>query len=287
MPDFSNPTDCYGAAWTAAQGRSWVRAEDQPGLAVGLESPTSGPEKGIFDVAAGPAGIVAIGHQYAGVGPGIWRSTDGQRWERVSIGSNVVDDFFVAIAAYPKGYVIVGRAVDYGALTAHAAAWISPDGLTWTRVTDTAAMDVGPCLDTLEEPDCGGMRAITWTGSSFVAVGEAREDFGKVSRPAAWTSQDGQVWTRTDTGLDFGGRLSGVTGGGPGLVAVGTICQPTCIDVVDGVAASSRDGSTWTVTQITGSSALADVASAGGYVFAVGVEPGRRAPCGAPTLAQR
>ena len=219
-----------------------------------------------------------IGHQFAGVGPGIWPSTDGQRWERVSIGSNVVDDFFVAIAAYPKGYVIVGRAVDYGALTARAAAWVSPDGRIWTRVADTDAMDVGQCFDTGEEPDCGGMRAVTWTGSSFVAVGQAREVDGRVSRPAAWTSQDGQAWTRTDAGLDFDGHFSDVTAGGPGLVAIGTICQPTCVDMVKGVAASSRDGSTWTVTPITGSNELGRVASAGGSTFAVGVEPGLGPP---------
>jgi len=278
LPDFDNPTDCYGAAWTSADGATWVRAGDQPGLAVGLEVPVSGPEKGIFDVAAGPAGIVAVGHQYAGIGPGIWRSTDGLRWARVTVGSNVVDDFFVAVAAAPNGYVIVGRAVDYRALTARAAAWVSPDGLTWTRVPDAATMDVGPCLDTGEEPSCGGMRAITWTGSTFVAVGDARDDFGKVSRPAAWKSSDGLVWNRIDTGLDFGGHLSDVTVGGPGLVAVGTICQPPCDGVPEGFAATSRDGSTWTVTPIVGSNELGAVASAAGYTFAVGVDPGPAPP---------
>ena len=249
----------------------WVRAVDQPSLAIGVEAPTSGPDKGIFDVTAGPAGFVAIGREYAeGFGPGAWRSADGRRWETIAIGSNAANTFFVAIDSNPQGYVIVGYVVDYGALTARAAAWSSTDGLTWTRVADTAAMDVGPCQDTGEEPDCGGMRSVAWTGSQFVAVGLARSDGGSVSRPAAWTSPDGQAWTRVDSGLDFDGHLSSVTADGSLLVAVGTICQPTCIDLANGVAATSRDGATWTVTPVAGSTELGDVAFAGGYAFAVG-----------------
>jgi hypothetical protein len=153
----------------------------------------------------------------------------------VTIGSNLAGAFSDAIAANPQGYVIVGRVLNAGALTAHAAAWVSADGLTWTRVPDTAAMDVGPCQDTGEEPSCGGMRAVTWTGSQFVAVGQARTDGANGSRPAAWASLDGETWTRVDAGLDFDGLLSSVTARGSMLVAVGTICQPTCVDIADGV----------------------------------------------------
>ncbi|MEO8229027.1 MAG: hypothetical protein ABI628_04600 [Chloroflexota bacterium] len=109
------------------------------------------------------------------------------------------------------------------------------------------------------------MRAIVAIGSGFVAVGDARTGTaGKVVQPAAWTSGDGLTWTRADFD-DSGkkGSLSGLTTGGPGLVAVG--------DIEDqGLAATSGDGSSWSVTQ-TGAPALQAIASVGESVFALGV----------------
>lgn len=288
----NDPTKCRASIWTAAAGESWTRVSEQPGLDVGITAPVSSPMKGIFDVASGPAGLVAIGFAYDGPGgrPGIWRSPDGRTWERIQVtfGSSPADAFYsriVAVAASPQGYVIVGYVIDQvgpAVFRARAAAWTSPDGATWARSADTVDMDVGPCVDTGEEPDCGGMRAVVATATGFVAVGQARTapEFTVQSRPAAWTSPDGVTWTRSDAGLDFGGDetvnvgglLSGVTVGGPGLVAVGTICQPDCFGAAaGGVAATSVDGSTWTVTPVTGAAALEDVASAGSQVFALGV----------------
>ena len=277
VPDLNDPTDCYGAAWTAATGEGWTRSPDQPDLAVGLTVASSGPSKGILDVAAGPAGIVAIGYPYDGLGPGVfgpgvWRSPDGRAWERVDLGFNAVDVNFGAIVAGPSGYVIVGRDIDFAAPAAHAAVWTSPDGITWTRAADTPGMDVGPCLDTGEEPSCGGMLGVTQTESGYVAVGQARSNAGEQSSPAAWTSIDGLTWTRSDAGLAFEGFLSSVTLGGPGLVAVGIICQPTCIDAAPGVAAISEDGSTWTFSPVAGATDLHGVANLGdgGQLFALG-----------------
>src|SRR6185436_1104766 len=54
VPDFNNPTICHGGAWLARPGQPFVPAPDQPGLEMGVDSPAGGPEKGIFDVAAGP-----------------------------------------------------------------------------------------------------------------------------------------------------------------------------------------------------------------------------------------
>jgi anti-sigma factor RsiW len=289
LPDSDNPTHCYAAAWTAAAGDGWTGAPDQPGLEVGLGRGLAGPTKGILDVVDGPAGLVAIGFDIDPLrascrvapctsGPGIWRSPDGQTWERaqVDFGPSTIDTYslpLAAIAASPRGYVIVGYAIDYAApgpnLPARATAWTSPDGVTWTRAVDSADMDVGPCQDTGEEPSCGGMRAVVATASGYVAVGQARSNAGDRSRPAAWTSPDGRTWTRSDAGLGFEGLLSGVTAGGPGLVAVGLICQPSCVEIGEGVAATSRDGSTWTFSPVSGATALEDVAFAGGRAFAL------------------
>jgi hypothetical protein len=277
VPDFNDPTNCYGGAWTATPGDAWIRTPDQPGLEVGLTVPTSGPEKGIFDVAMGPAGLVAIGQAYDDIGSAVWRSPDGKTWERFAdvLGPRPSSLRLSAIAAGPQGYVIVGYVIDSGSgpvASARAAAWASPDGLTWTRAEDTADLDVGPCFDTGEEPSCGGMLGVTSTSSGFVAVGQARTGAtGEGIRPAAWTSTDGLAWTRADVGLDFDGFLPDVTPGGPGLVAIGMICQPDCYGTAaGGIAVTSVDGSSWSVAPIAGASPLDHVAAADDQVFALG-----------------
>ena len=279
----NEPTNCHASVWTAAPGEGWTHVPDQPGLEISATFPTSGPEPGMLDVAAGPAGLVAIGWNFdpkAG-GPGIWHSPDGRTWQRaqVDFGASPAEanaHRIVAVAGGPRGYVIVGYVIAgfstrAPAITARAAAWTSPDGVTWTRAVDSADMDVGPCQHTGEEPSCGGMRGVTPIGSGYVAVGQARSNPGDRSRPAAWTSPDGITWTRSDAGLTFDGFLSGVTAGGAGLVAVGTICQPSCFNVSPGVAATSRDGSTWTFSPVAGANELDGVAFAGGHTFALGV----------------
>lgn len=264
----AEPSDCHASVWTATLAGGWTRAPDQSGLEVGYMVSTSGPEPGMFDVAAGPSGIVAIGfandRTFDGLGVAIWRSSDTRTWQRAQVEPALFSARVAAVAAGPQGYVIVGYVIGAGP-RARAAAWTSPDGVTWTRAADSADMAVGPCLDTGEEPDCGGMRAVVATGSGFVAVGDARTGTaGKAIQPAAWTSGDGLTWERADVGGDERkGSLSGVTTGGPGLVAVGNIEDR-------GLAATSVDGSFWSVKP-TGAPALQDIASVGERVFALGV----------------
>lgn len=272
VPDLNSPTSCYGSVWTATAGQGLEQVVNQPGLKLGTTVLSKGPPKGIHDVAGGPAGIVAIGYPYDGLGPGVWHSRDGRTWQRVGLGSEAVDVNVHAISAGSKGYVIVGTDVDFGVPAARAAAWISSNGIDWTRANDNSDMDVGACLETGEEPACGGMMSVTEAGSGYVAVGQARSDRGERVRPAAWTSRDGLDWVRSEIGLDFDGFLSGITLGGPGLVAVGTICEPTCLDAAPGVAATSLDGSIWTFMPVTGATELQGVTSIGGgrQVFALG-----------------
>ena len=283
VPEGSDPTDCYASAWTAGADWSFTEVPVDDTLMVGVTVPTSGPEKGIFELASGPDGIVAIGYPYDEpvVGqPVIWRSPDGRVWQRVEFMPPTVGARASAITASERGYVIVGwvmagPAAEGGATTARAAAWVSGDGSTWTRADDSSDMDVGPCVDTLEEPSCGGMLGVSPNGDGFVAVGYVRTSAAEDSpmRPAAWTSPNGVTWTRSDTGrLDFEGLLSSVTEGASGPVAVGTICQPDCFGPkAGGVAATSADGSTWDAAPLVGSAGLEAVASTGSEVFAVGM----------------
>ena len=299
---------CHGAAWTAGPGEPLAGAPEQPGLEMGTGTAPSGPEKGIFDVVAGPAGLVAVGYDYnpprssctiapCTSGPAVWRSADGQTWERIPIdlGPGVIDRFsdpIAAIAAGPHGYIMVGFASDQGVpgpdVRARATAWTSPDGTTWTRAIDSAEMDVGPCVDTRETPSCGGMRAVAVTPSGFVAVGEVRTSSApdQPPQPAAWTSLDGLRWTRVSDGLGFGaetvnvgGSLSGVTAGGPGLVAVGSACRPDCGSAyANGLVATSVDGSTWSLTILDAASELIDVTTSGRSLFAPGVRQSASGP---------
>lgn len=218
LPNFTDSTACYGAAWTDVGGGGWAAAPNQPGLEMGLTVPTSGPDRSIYDIANGPAGLVAVGYDYnpprsacavapCASGPAVWRSADGQTWERVhlDLGPGVIDRFsspIVAITADDRGYVMVGYAQTLagdGQPGARAAAWTSPDGIDWTRATDSDDMDVGPCVDTGEEPSCGGMLDVAATPTGFVAVGLAMNGNAGQGRPAAWTSPDGLTWTLAST----------------------------------------------------------------------------------------
>ena len=275
IPESGAPTQCYGAAWTAASGASWVQAPDQPGLEVGSALGTSDPPARMLDVAAGPGGMVAVGYADDGRAR-IWGSTDGRTWRRAELdaGSTALVPRVGAVAAGAAGYVIVGWILDPQGPRARAAAWSSPDGVTWTRAEDTAAMDVGACFETGLGLSCGGMHGVVATASGYVAVGadHARARGTEPGRPAAWTSPDGLHWAQANTGLDFVGALSDVEIGGPGFVAVGTTCPPGCFEATAGsVAATSVDGSTWRFNAVAGAIGPQRVASAGGRVFAISV----------------
>jgi hypothetical protein len=124
-----------------------------------------------------------------------------------------------------------------------AAAWISADGLTWTRVPH-------------DEANLGGrngqtMRAVVAGGPGLVAVGY--ESSGQDSDAAVWTSVDGSTWTRVphDEAV-FGGdnsrAMTAVVAGGPGLVAVGYDSANQGWAGMDANAAvwTSPDGIAWT-----------------------------------------
>ena len=135
-------------------------------------------------------------------------------------------------------------------------------------------MDVGLCFEESGGLSCGGMTGVVADESGFVAVGSdhARAAGTEPGRPAAWTSPDGLTWTQANVGLDFVGALSDVEVGGPGLVAVGSICPPDCHSPLAGaVAATSVDGSMWSFNKVDGAVGGQQLKSVGGRVFALGV----------------
>ncbi len=274
VPVRAAPTQCYGASWKATTGEPFARAADQPGLEVGAAVGTSNPSAGIFGVASGTSGTVAIGYADDGRAR-VWHSIDGGTWQRATLdpGSPGAVARVGAITASPAGYVLVGWVVDADGTRARASAWTSTDGLIWTQAEDGPAMDVGECFETSEGPSCGGMVGVVATSSGFVAVGSdhLRAAGTEPGRPAAWTSPDGLHWVQSNVGLDFVGALSDVVVGGPGFVAVGTTCPPNCFErTANAVAATSVDGSSWTFRKVDGAVGPQHVASVGGRVFALG-----------------
>lgn len=149
-------------------------------------------------VAEGGPGVVMVGAaRIPGVDPsgtgesyhgaGVWVSTDGAQWERVTHASFVGGPdgdgyqsvYMNDVAGGPTGLAAVG-------FDGQAAVWLSGDGLSWSRVTHDDAV-FGSLGSELEK--------IIWTGSRFVAVGFMVHDDGR-SDVVSWVSDDGEAWTR-------------------------------------------------------------------------------------------
>ncbi len=171
---------CEGVVWTSTDGKAWQRTPAGDPTDTGASFPTSGPEIGMFDVAAGGPGIVAIGYAARpDMAATIWFSSDnGASWERAKIG-DVGSTRVNAIAWDGRQFVMVGedRSQWDGTLegmdkaSARAAVWTSTDGYNFTRVPHSAVLDVGEFMDTMEDPSTGGMNDVVAGPRGLVAVG--------------------------------------------------------------------------------------------------------------------
>jgi hypothetical protein len=172
-----------------------------------------------------------------------------------------------------------------------AAAWTTPDGITWSRYgTSVSDLDatVWTSVDGItwsrvphDEAVFGGegnqsMSSVTAGGPGLVAVGSE----GSVDDldAAVWTSVDGITWSRVPHDeAAFGGLgnqvMVSVIGGGSGLVAVGAG------DHLDAGMWTSADGITWTrvpdreaVFGGEGNQTMTSVTGGGPNLVAVGLE---------------
>ncbi len=105
-------------------------------------------------VAAGPAGVVAIGE--TALAPTVWYSSDGRSWTRLAGVISPASASIRGVASGPAGFVAVG---DEGG---RARAWVSPDGRSWRPAPDSAGLGDGR------------MQSVRWLGSEYVATGETR-----------------------------------------------------------------------------------------------------------------
>jgi hypothetical protein len=215
----------------------------------------------LASVVPGGPGLIAVGSATDGnyADAAVWVSSDGQAWTRIPDDSNVFggefnlynddgDQQIRDITAWRGGFVAVGTDGRPWVFEYDAAVWLSPDGLTWTRVPDQ---------DALGGPKFQAMNAVTVGGPGLVAVGEYNETLYD-PQAAVWLSEDGVNWSRVDPSAIEGGgtgrpveagQASGpgaimydVAAGGPGLIAVGTVWPYGESRAAVWV---SSDGSTW------------------------------------------
>jgi len=216
--------------WRSADGLSWTRFPADAALFDGNRS--------LVSVAEHDGALVAVGSA-DGSTVAVWTSDDGSAWERVPhqdvFGGRWDHRAMNSVAASGTGWVAVG---EMRGNTVEAAAWVSPDGATWSEAAvdskwawESAMVDVG-----------------RW-GDGFVAVGWVRTSGGETDA-AVWVSPDGSAWSRVaDDEASMGGpgtqEMTGLAAGDGLLVAVGfDTGDPEVIDLTPAVW-TSTDGSSW------------------------------------------
>lgn len=201
------------AVWTSSDRRSWSRVPDQ--AVFGGEG-----AQVMSSVSAGPGGLVAVGYEAieGDADAAVWTSLDGTTWSRVphderifgGKGNQIMND----VTRAGSGLVAVGSSGPEG--MEHAAVWISPDGVSWSRVPDDAAVFGGSGPTFMASVDAGA----SW----IVAVGYTHA-WTRGDPAPVWISRDGLTWSRVPDheGVFGGAWLSGVAVGGSGIVSVGRV----------------------------------------------------------------
>jgi hypothetical protein len=251
----------HAASWRSDDGQTWEPAADGPAL----HAATQIQMTAVTGTADGYAAVGYLGSLAGPIEARFWWSPDGRDWTLVGTDADVEASRAVAIVAAPDGGLVAVGATGDAKNADGSAAWTSPDGQSWTRVSSdalrdgvvrgiTAAPGVGflavgsdasstramvwrsPDGRTWEvAPDAASldnfglkieMDDVAWDGTRFLAGGHRL--FGtQFPTGLLWVSSDGLSWERANESAALSqGRISGVTAGGPGLVAVGTYGSP-------------------------------------------------------------
>jgi hypothetical protein len=195
------------AVWLSPDGRRWTRVPDAGTFA----------DARVYAIGADGSGLVAVGRAgpSGGSGPGVvWMSSDGRSWTRVP-GQAAFDQASMRTVAAVPGIGLVAGGTDARQTT--ALAWTSADGRTWARIPLGGASGLGSRVT---------VAAVVAGGPGAVAVGSAASDAQSTSA-VVWTSPDGRHWSRMPSGSELAyAEMTGVTGAGSGLIAVGDASIP-------------------------------------------------------------
>ncbi len=179
--------------------------------------------------------------------PGLWRSTDGQRWERITAapvtGYGEVSDLY-SIAASPEGIVAIGMATG----GAHG----NPRTVSWKVGADDLLHEVRADFELYNGPRQIGVRTIARAGDRWVILG-SRVNRNGLLGATSWTSITGDDFDIHDDDRSLSGEPGKQRQGldvarvGSELIAVGEqlTTRPGFIDT-DAIAWSSVDGEVWT-----------------------------------------
>ena len=175
-------------------------------------------------------------------------SADG--WVRVS-GDVFEGALLVGVVEGGPGFVAVGQVFPTGAV----GVWLSEDAVEWSRVTGMSEVFADSSPQSIVSTDLG-----------LVIVGFSGAD-GLVL-----LSNDGEVWSQAPVSDELSGLgLMSVTGGGPGLVAVGRDEARE-----NAVVVTSPDGVAWTRVPhdqaVFGGAFLRGVTGSGPGLVAVGMK---------------
>ncbi len=198
LPDLEPP---HSAVWLSTNGQDWEQLPDEESFQLSRIEAIA--ELGGQLVAVGSHGVDEE------VRPAVWTSSDGRTWSRIDISASfgAVD----AIAAGPNGFVAVGISGTGGW---SAAAWLSPDGTTWTpQLLDETAGTTA------------GVVAVNQAG--FVAIGRSTQT----------TEIYGSAWFVPIGGAPspqtINAAVHDLVATGGGFAGVGRFCGPTadCPDI--------------------------------------------------------
>ena len=157
--------DWDAAVWTSTDGITWTRVPHDEAVFGGND------DQEMWDAWAGGPGLVAVGRDYSGgdSDAAVWISPDGLAWSRAPhdevVFGGVGRQHMAAIVATGSNLVVVG--LDETAEgDADAVVWVSPDGLTWSRVPHDEVVFGGD----------GGqeMEGVVLLGQTLVVVGSEK-----------------------------------------------------------------------------------------------------------------
>jgi len=181
------------AVWVSADGTAWERVHD-PSFTGEPDSSctTLSLYQGVWRMASGPLGIVAVGRDACN--GAVWISEDGRTWDEV------IDDDWLGnpvaveggVTAGGPGWVAVG-----GDGHGNGAIWASDNGVDWTASPDSDLLaPTGSRVDLLD---------VTTGGPGLVAVGSTGFIGTGSEQSAIWVSTDGFDWEKLpDDTIDHG-----------------------------------------------------------------------------------
>ena len=200
-----------GVAWQTTDGVTWTAAATPPGFAAQSLLPVVTP-------LVGGGFIAAIWPGEFTRGCALWKTTDGDRWQRLTT-VGLPDEDCTSLLAGPTGIIATGYQ------------WIARSvdgGVTWStrlRVSGSTTF-----------------RSLVASAGGVLAIGSG----------AVYRSTDGQTWRQVGTSPMRAGYEGTVMNAavpyGPGLVGVGISFIPA--DVEDVEVLTSGDGSAWRLSTL-------------------------------------